>query len=248
MSIVTTVVAPLPPGPVPRCGPALEARALTFVRDRRPLLRELQLSVAPGEFVAVLGDNGAGKTTLLHCLAGLLRPAAGEILWCGRRAGTPAARWLVGLLSHETGLYPALTAWENLLFAARMSGVRRPAGRAAQLLSAAGLVKQAGQQAGRLSRGLRQRLALARAVIHDPPIVLLDEPFTSLDQGGRAWLEEFLRALTANRRAIVTTSHDAAQSRRLADRVLRLESGRLHTADASPTVQSIDPNPFTGRA
>lgn len=186
--------------------------------------------------VALLGANGAGKTTLLHCLAGSLRPLVGEVLWFGNPAiRTPSARRLVGFVGHECGLYLALTAWENLLFAGRMTGVDRPAARAAELLSAVGLDQSARQHVGCLSRGMRQRLALARAVLHEPPLLLLDEPFTSLDSDSCAWLAEFLGRLRDNGRTVLFTTHDMGQGSRLADRLLRLEAGRVRVFGAGRT-------------
>ena len=157
-----------------------------------------------------------------------LRPTAGEVTWRGEAAGScPAARRLVGFLGHESGLYRALTAWENLLFAGRMCGIDHVGDRAAELLSSFGLHRQAQQTVGRLSRGMRQRLAIARAVIHDPPILLLDEPFTSLDASGRCWLVEFLCGLRQRSRAILLATHEAAESRCFADRLLGLHADGL---------------------
>ena len=204
---------------------ALEARSLTLVRGRKTTLRNVNLAVSQGETVVLRGANGAGKTTLLCCLAGALRPREGEVLWFGEpSAQIPASRRLIGFLGHESGLYLALTARENLLFAGRMSGVDRVAERADQLLAAAGLEYETGQQAGRLSRGQRQRLAIARAVIHEPRILLLDEPFTSLDSGGCRWLREFLGRLRAHGCAMVIASHEAELQ--VFDRSIVLGGGR----------------------
>lgn len=235
----------IPGMPVP-C--ALEAQGLTVVRGRQVVLRDVDLAIAPGQIVAIFGSNGAGKTTLLHCLAGLLRPANGQVHWFGEAATYPsAARRLIGFLCHETGLYPALTARENLLFAGRMCGVDQPADRAAELLSAVGLQRYARQRPGCLSRGMRQRLAVARAVFHDPPILLLDEPFTSLDPDGHNWLAQFLDTARTNDRAIVIASHDEEQSRWLADRHLRLHAGRWHASNLGAGRQSVHPGPGSRR-
>jgi heme exporter protein A len=196
------------------------------------VLRNIELSIAPGEIVGLFGANGSGKTTLLHCLAGASRPTAGEVFWFGEAAAhSPAARRLVGMLGHESGLYLAMTPWENLCFAGQMYGVDQVDDRAAELLSAIGLKAHAQQPAGGLSRGMRQRLAIARAVIHDPPILLLDEPFTSLDTKSCGWLGDFLRQLREKNRAIVISSHDAEQSRPLTDRCVGLQGGRLHAVE-----------------
>ena len=163
--------------------------------------------------------------------------------WAIRRRVSPAARRLIGCLGHESGLYLALTAWENLLFAAQMYGVANASERAAELLAATGLKQRARQRVGHLSRGLRQRLAIARAIIHNPPILLLDEPFTSLDGDSRDWLAGFLRVLRGKRHALLIASHDAETSGGLADRVLSLQAGRLpalpRTRQAEPPPQSL---------
>jgi ABC-type multidrug transport system ATPase subunit len=216
----------------PRCALAphpLEAKGLTFRRGRQTVLRGINLVAAPGEIVAVIGGNGVGKSTLVQCLAAALRATSGAVFWFGDAAGgTPATRRLVGFLGHESGLYPALTPWENLLFAANMCGLDSAADRAAEWLCAAGLKGQS-LQSGCLSRGMRQRLAIVRAVIHEPPIVILDEPFANLDPPGRCWLAEFLRGLRDQGRAILVTSHDAEQSRLPTDHVICLVAGRLRS-------------------
>jgi heme exporter protein A len=212
----------------------LEAVDAAFTRSRGMVLRDIQLAVGPGETAAALGDNGAGKTTLLLGLAGCLRPARGQIRWLGAPAAQHAAlRRQIGFLGHETGLYSALTAFENLVFAARMWGLDDPHEHAREFLAATGMAQQAHTPVQRLSRGLRQRLAIARVVIHDPPILLLDEPFTCLDAAGRNWLAQFLRRRSAQGRAIVFTSHDTQQCGAVADRLLVLRSGRLQSFDIS---------------
>jgi heme ABC exporter ATP-binding subunit CcmA len=195
----------------------------------RPVVVRADLVVQPGELVALTGANGAGKTTLLRCLAGRLQPTAGEVLWFGR-APRPDCHPLIGFAAHEGHLYPELTASENLLFAARMYSLPQPQQHVVEMLEQAGLARHSGQAAGRLSQGLRQRLSLARALVHDPPILLLDEPFAGLDATGRAWLENWLWELRTRQRAIIFSSHDDEQCRALADRKLELQSGRLQSA------------------
>jgi ABC-type multidrug transport system ATPase subunit len=192
----------------------------------RSVVLQADLAVRPGEIVSLTGANGAGKTTLLRCLAGRLRPTAGMVLWFGH-APCPARHPLIGFAAHEGHLYPELTAGENLLFAARMYALPQPHERVTELLEKTGLSRQAGGAAGRLSQGQRQRLSLARALVHDPPIVLLDEPFAGHDAAGRAWLEDWLWELRAQQRAIMYSTHDERQSRSLADRTLELDGGRL---------------------
>lgn len=208
--------------------PALEARGLKVLRGGRAVLRSVDLGLQAGECVALQGDNGSGKTTLLKCLVGALRPATGAVSWCGMDCqSTPAARRLVGFLGHETGLYLALTVRENLLFAARMYELDQPDDRVAEQLDLVGLATRADLPVGRLSRGQRQRLALARALIHQPPIVLLDEPFTSLDPASRDSLVQHLGRLRSQGRAILLATHDTDFDPGLIDRWLHLQGGRL---------------------
>jgi heme ABC exporter ATP-binding subunit CcmA len=181
------------------------------------------LTVAAGEIVALVGSNGAGKTSLLRCLAGALRPASGQVLWWGERdCKRPTVRERIGFVAHESSLYPALTAWENLLFAGQMWGIDAPQTRVADVLSVVGLEDQKAQTTAQLSQGMRQRLAIARAVIHDPAIVLLDEPFNSLDTDGREWLEAFLCDLRSRNRALLLATHHSLHSSGFVDRMVRL--------------------------
>jgi ABC-type multidrug transport system ATPase subunit len=173
------------------------------------------------------GANGAGKTTLLRCLAGILRPTAGEARVFGRPAGAdPESRRLVGMAAHESFLYPHLTALENLLFAARMNDVPQPRRRAEAMLESAALERHADRLASRLSKGMRQRLAVLRAVVHDPAVLLCDEPFAGLDAEGTAWLAGLFASLRARGRTLCFSTHDLDSARRLADRVVRIEAGR----------------------
>jgi heme exporter protein A len=194
----------------------------------RTILDRLDLQISRGEVVAVCGVNGAGKTTLLRCLAGQLRPNRGEVLWFGESPHrSPATNRLVGFASHESCLYSELTVRENLLFAARMWGLPRAAERTSQALHTTGLERCSNQQVGELSKGMRQRVSITRALIHDPPIVLLDEPFAGIDASGRQWLEDWFTDLRARDRAICFTSHDEPQCRRVADQCLELRAGKL---------------------
>jgi heme exporter protein A len=205
----------------------------------RPVLVEIDLAIEAGEVVALVGANGAGKTTLLRCLAGLLRPSAGQVLWYGQSPRRrPDSHRLIGYAGHECSLYSELTAVENLLFAARMHGMARPKERAEEMLATVELEKWSGQATFRMSRGMRQRLSLARALVHGPPIVLLDEPFSGLDADGRQWLVEWLVELRASNHAILVTTHDLERCHLFADRVYELRAGRLNPiCQAEPRVK-----------
>ncbi|HLN32550.1 MAG TPA: heme ABC exporter ATP-binding protein CcmA [Gemmataceae bacterium] len=220
---------------------ALEARNLSVVRGNRVVFQGVNLTLASGEIVALIGCNGAGKTTLLQCLAGALRPAGGEVLWQGKKyRKCPAARRLVGFVGHESSLYLALTAWENLLFAARMWGIDAPEKRAEDLLTMVGLEDHAAQTTSLLSRGMRQRLAIARAVIHDPAMVLLDEPFTSLDVDGRKWLTAFLCDLRKRNRALILATHESVYGSGFVDRLVSLRADGLREIQPSPGPEARD--------
>jgi ABC-type multidrug transport system ATPase subunit len=210
--------------------PAILVRRLSKAFGRRAVLRHIDWQVAAGQAVVVTGANGSGKTTLLACLASLLRPTSGEVFWFGHpAAGDPAARRLVGMVAHEQRLYPHLTLQENLVFAARMYGVAGPHRRAEQLLESAGLARYAQRTPPTLSQGMRQRAAVLRALVHDPPILLLDEPFAGLDADGVEWLVGRLQELRALGGTLCLVLHDETLARRLADMVVQLRDGYIES-------------------
>jgi heme exporter protein A len=200
---------------------AVEVAALGRAYGERVVLRELAFSLPEGATVAVFGANGAGKTTLLRILAGLLRPHAGEARVLG--AALPKEAWKVrgriGLLGHEPLLYRDLTVRENLRFHARLHDV--PEHRAAELVERVGLAGRDDDPVRTLSRGMAQRAAIARALLHEPDLLLLDEPLANLDPGGAEAIEPLLRGP-----ARVLISPDAEEGLRAADWVLGLRGGR----------------------
>jgi heme exporter protein A len=207
---------------------AVEVSGLTLIRGRLPVLRGIDLAIKTGESLLLTGPNGAGKTTLLGCLAGLTRPTAGQVCWFGcDDARAACVRRHIGFAGHERGLYVELTALENLVFAGRMCGVCRPASRAAQLLESAGLTAYADRPVSHLSHGMRGRLSIARAIIGDPLLLLLDEPFSGLDEDGRAWLEKLLRALHRNGRTTCYSSQEIAAALCFRSRTVHINSGRV---------------------
>jgi heme ABC exporter ATP-binding subunit CcmA len=200
---------------------AVRARGLVQRFGDRVVLGPLDLELAAGERLAVLGDNGAGKTTLLRLLATAARPAAGRLELLGVEATRERERLRarLGYVGHQLGLYPALTALENLEFFARLHGLGRE--RARPALETVGLGGVAHRRLEQLSRGQQQRLALARSVLHDPELLVLDEPDASLDAEGR----DLLGALFEGR-SVVMATHDLALARGLCHRALRLRAGR----------------------
>jgi heme ABC exporter ATP-binding subunit CcmA len=208
--------------------PAIEVRQLFVELNGRRVLNHVDLSVAAGEIVAILGANGAGKTTLLRCCAGLKRHTSGEVLWLGQlpRQNIELKR-SIGMAGHQRALYGELTPRENLLFAAELCDVSNATHRVEQMLTDAGLQRHAGLQTRRLSHGLQQRLSLCRALVHDPSIVLLDEPSCGLDEQGQQWLRQLLLQLKNRGKSICLATHEPWLAHGLADRVLRLERGEL---------------------
>jgi heme ABC exporter ATP-binding subunit CcmA len=207
----------------------LEARGLHRSFGQVRILRDIDLSLRAGEALAIIGPNGAGKTTLLRLFAGLLRPTSGEIRLLGQplRRGGDSARGILGLLSHHSMLYDDLTLLENLTFVARLHGLERPGERAASALEGAGLGHRADELPRRLSRGLLQRAAIARALLHSPRVLLLDEPFTALDAAGVQRLRADLTTRLAQGLGLVVVTHHLTEAWDLATRVAVLVDGRL---------------------
>lgn len=201
----------------------LEARGIEKRFGAVTALRGIDLDVASHRVLGVVGPNGAGKSTLLKLLAGLARPTAGRIT----RTSGADRRGDVGYLGHATLLYPELTAAENLEFVARLHGVADPAARARELLAEEGLADVADRRVGVFSRGMAQRLSIARARVHDPAIVLLDEPFTGLDLPAAERLAARITALRDAGHGLALVTHDVRQAAELADHVLILAGGRV---------------------
>jgi heme exporter protein A len=208
---------------------AIEARGLgkTFAAVRA--LEAVDLCIGEGESVALLGPNGAGKTTLVRLLTLGLAPSHGSLRIAGLdpRTADRRIRGMLGLIAHASFLYDDLTARENLEFFARLYGVERPAARAAELLESVELSHRADDPLGTLSRGMQQRVSIARALVHDPPILFLDEPFTGLDVQAAQALRTKLAALRGERRTLFLVTHHLAQGLELADRWIILAHGRI---------------------
>ena len=207
--------------------------SLTFTEvtrnfGRRRALSKVSLTCRAGELLALLGPNGAGKSTLLSVAATLLRPSSGHVLYGIRSAaeGGASLRGRIGLLAHDLFLYPELSGAENLLFFARLNDVANPADRVDEALQRAGLADRRADPVSGFSRGMRQRLAIERALMHSPRLVLLDEPFTGLDDAGVVQTRARLGAVRDAGAIVLVTTHDLEAIEPLADAAVVLAGGR----------------------
>jgi heme exporter protein A len=232
-----------PAGEAAERAPALEARAVEKWYGAQPAVRGIDFRMARGEFLTVFGPNGAGKTTLLRMLAGSLRPTHGEIRIGGAPLDYDDADWRrrIGVLSHQTFLYGQLSAEENLRFHGRLFAVEGLAERIEAGLRRVGLWDRRQDRARQLSRGMQQRLALARTLLHEPEIVLLDEPYTGLDPHAAAMLRRVLEQLRDGRRTVLLVTHNLSQGLDLADRVVVQVDGRWVSDEPRA---GIDPTVF----
>ncbi|MBL8050715.1 MAG: heme ABC exporter ATP-binding protein CcmA [Anaerolineales bacterium] len=193
----------------------------------KTILRGLDFQVQPGEFVALLGPNGAGKTTFLRILASLSKPSLGNVKVAGYSLPNQSAqvRAKLGVVSHLPLLYPDLTAEENLQFYARMYGIPNSQARITQVLQLIGLENRRKDLVRTFSRGMSQRLAIGRAILHEPEVILFDEPYTGLDQDASVMLDDVLRTVASHGRTVVMTSHDLIRAEALATRFDVLSRG-----------------------
>jgi len=218
---------------------AVETKGLSRRFGDRWALAGIDLSLAPGECLAIFGPNGAGKTTLLRVLGGLLEPSGGTASVGGTALpGDVDVRARVGFISHYTMLYPALTARENVEFAARLQGMRDPRAAASEALTRLRVLDRADTRIRSLSRGLQQRVSIARAFVHSPRIVLLDEPYTGLDAVGAAALTSALGQLKATGAALILVTHHLEEGLALATSVAVMQDGRFTRVERR---ESVDP-------
>ncbi|HEX6895759.1 MAG TPA: heme ABC exporter ATP-binding protein CcmA [Bryobacteraceae bacterium] len=192
-----------------------------------PAVRDVSFDVEPGSCLALLGRNGAGKTTLLRILAGLSRSSRGQITILGEDARAEATRRAVSVLGHGIGVYEELSAFENLRLFARLYGMDNPPQIANQWLERTGLERVRDGLVREFSRGMRQRLAVARAFLHNPKLLLLDEPFTALDDRAIKMLQDLLRAALADGRTVIMSTHQLREALELATDVALMNRGRL---------------------
>lgn len=212
---------------------------------RRKAVDGITLTINSGEILALFGPNGAGKTTLLRLLAGLLKPTSGSARIGGvNLPGGPSVRRRVGIVSHHTLLYDALTARENVEFAARLYGVKDFRSASERALERMRILDRADTPVRVLSRGLRQRVSVARATVHEPQVILADEPFTGLDILGATALSELLKSLRDSGATIVLVTHNLDEGLSLATHAAIMDRGRIATLEATV---AIDRHAFSDR-
>ena len=210
-------------------GPAIEVKELRKAFGRTPVLRDLDLSVRWGEVLTILGPNGSGKTTLIKILATLTKPDTGEVQVAGldlTRAGKVVRR-IIGVVTHDTLLYDDLTGRENLKFFARMFGLDRTEERIAAAADRMGVSARIHQRISTLSHGMRKRVSIARALLHDPLILLMDEPESGLDQEALGMLEDVVHDRTNPLRTVVITTHNLERGLALGHRMAILAHGKI---------------------
>jgi len=213
----------------------LELKGVSGGYGRGDIVHDVDLQVRAGERIAIVGPNGAGKSTLLAIAATLLKPSAGQVLYGKHSAadGGAALRARIGLLAHDLFIYPELSAFENLLFFAELHGVAQPRRATEAALTRANLAARRDDPVASFSRGMRQRLAIERAVVHSPRLLLLDEPFTGLDDDAVRVTSERLRSFRDQGAILLVTTHDLEAIEPLANRAVVLASGRLTPIAAS---------------
>ena len=220
--------------------PLIEATDLRRSFGRRLAIAGVDLGVNAGECLALFGPNGAGKTTLLRVLAGLLRPTGGTARVAGvTLPGGPQVRACTGLISHQPMLYPALTAMENVEFAARLFGLPEPRWAALSALEKLGVLNRADTPVRALSRGLAQRVAIARAIVHAPSVLFADEPYTGLDAAGSTALTVVLEQLVASGAALVVVTHNIAEGLALATHAAVMKAGRFERHDLTSALSPV---------
>ena len=190
-------------------------------------LRAVSLTINAGECLVFAGRNGSGKTTLLRIAAKLVRPSRGTVNFSGESSGEKATAMRPGFVAHATMVYDELTAEENLLLFAQLQNVAQPGKRVEALLEEVGLTDRRASLVRTFSRGMRQRVAIARALLHEPSILLFDEPATGLDPQGVAWLAEAIRRLRESGRTILMSLHGESEISSLGTRAIRLDAGSI---------------------
>jgi len=206
-----------------------------------PALRDISFQVEPGACLALLGRNGAGKTTLLRILAGLSRAARGRVTVFGKDAREQETRQRIGILGHGIGIYDELSAFENLRLFGKLYGLKDPRGTALEWLERVGLERVKDGLVREFSRGMRQRLAVARAFLHGPSVLLLDEPFTALDDRAIAILQQLLARARDEQRTVLMSTHQLREALELSTQVVLLARGRVAFSGERTAEMVADP-------
>ena len=203
----------------------------------------IDFELKQGEFLTVFGPNGAGKTTLIKILSGLTQPTSGAAKVAGFDVteGNPEMRKEIGVISHSTALYADLTPLENLMFFARMHGLSQPEDHALKVIDEVGLSQRRNDRVRTFSRGMLQRLSIARAILHDPKILFLDEPFTGLDLHASNVLKEYLKRLHDRQRTIVMTTHDISCGLEMCNKVALQVRGKFAFLE---NIEDVDRDQF----
>jgi heme ABC exporter, ATP-binding protein CcmA len=210
--------------------PEVETKELFRSFGRKNALSGVSFTVRAGECLALFGPNGAGKTTLLRTLAGLLRPTGGEARIEGHALpGGPGVRARIGIVSHHSLLYDALTALENVTFAARLYSVSQPEAAAADVLRRLGMSAKMNSPVRSLSRGMQQRVSIARAMVHAPAVILADEPYSGLDDEGSRSLTTLLNELREAGAAMIVVTHNISEGLAVATHASVMSAGKMVT-------------------
>ena len=222
-----------------RATPIVEVAELTRKFGPTQAVAGVTFSLAPGECLALFGPNGAGKTTLLRVLAGLLKPTSGNARISGiPLPGGPLARSRIGLISHHTMLYEALSARENVSFSARLYGIRDAGARVEDSLRRMSMLERADASIRSLSRGMQQRVSIARAMVHSPQLVLADEPYSGLDESGARALTALLQELRSAGTAIIVVTHNLVEGLLLATHAAVMQHGKFVRYDAAGRIDA----------
>ncbi|HAJ05925.1 MAG TPA: heme ABC exporter ATP-binding protein CcmA [Chloroflexi bacterium] len=210
---------------------------LTFV------LNDINLKISTGQFTTIIGPNGSGKTTLLRIISGLLTPNTGTVTINGINTATHAydTRHLIGVISHQSFLYENLTAFENLLFYARLYGINDINSRIKFVLDTVNLSKHQNILISTFSHGMKQKLSIARSILHNPPIILCDEPYTGLDQNSSDNLTRLLQSITYSGNTVVMVTHNLNKVIKLSDQLIVLHKGKIETNEpiADKTLETL---------
>jgi heme exporter protein A len=208
---------------------AIEVRHIRKAFGTLKAVDGIDFELKQGEFLTILGPNGAGKTTLIKILSGLTQPSSGTAKVSGFDVteGHPEMRKEIGVISHSTALYADLTPLENMIFFARMHGLEQPKDKSLKVIEEVGLTPRRNDRVRTFSRGMLQRLSIARAILHDPAILFLDEPFTGLDLHAINVLKEHLQRLHDRRRTILMTTHDISCGLEMCDKVALQVQGKF---------------------